>query len=55
MISDFFDEFIGCRSNIIIFFIYSSHLHGFLCLAACLKRAFIFFIWKSLYIFCAMC
>jgi hypothetical protein len=41
----FSDELIGCRSNMIIIFIYSSHLHDFLCLATYLKRAFILFIW----------
>jgi hypothetical protein len=48
-------ELMGCRSNVVIFFRYSSHLHGFLCLAACLKRIFTFFIWQFLYTFCSMC
>jgi hypothetical protein len=43
--SCFSDEFIGCRSNTVNFFIYSSYLHDFLCLAAYLKRVFILFIW----------
>jgi hypothetical protein len=40
---------------LLIVFINFSHLYGFLCLGACLKRVFTLFIWQSLYIFCAMC
>jgi hypothetical protein len=29
---------------LLIFFRYSSHFHGFLCLVACLKRVFTIFI-----------
>jgi hypothetical protein len=40
---------------LLFFFRNFSHLHGFLCLAACLKKIFTLFIWQSLYTFYAMC
>jgi hypothetical protein len=48
-------EFMGRRSNIVNFFKYSSHLRGFLCLTACLKRIYLLFSYDSPYTYFVQC